>query len=355
MLRESMSLGLSPRCSRISNSGTQYTPVASIATVVAPQLISHSASACRSSVNVPNVRTDSGSRSSRTDTTCPSDPASIPAASGLTKFRSPIIWRLPRRIRGRFVIKQPPQMNFCGPQRKTWAYGTLLNGIANTTRYRAASPRRLRSSGTMLGNGLLPRTTASTASSADRLTSIPVHPSFTGACRRYPARDDTYRVEFFADQVLNVSAGTLPVIVTESLVRATLKRRSTGTMSGCLSCTARRVGEGHHAGRVIALHVLLGEDVVAVLLDRAAGDERAGEPLDVEAPVERHQNLGLGAEVRARRRGHDQHVDVLLRLQPGVAQELLGVAVGRDLIRLMEQRRAERARAQVREAHHANG
>ena len=50
----------SPRASRISYTGIQYTPVDSMATVSTPQATSQSAKACRSGVNVPNLRTGVG-------------------------------------------------------------------------------------------------------------------------------------------------------------------------------------------------------------------------------------------------------------------------------------------------------
>src|SRR5215471_877313 len=52
-----------PWVSRIWNSGIQYTPVDSMATVSIPQDVSQSANRWKSSVNVGNDRTGSGSRS----------------------------------------------------------------------------------------------------------------------------------------------------------------------------------------------------------------------------------------------------------------------------------------------------
>jgi len=49
--------GRMPRCSRISNSGIQYTPVDSSATVVTPHCSSQSVKRSRSSGKVPNTRT----------------------------------------------------------------------------------------------------------------------------------------------------------------------------------------------------------------------------------------------------------------------------------------------------------
>src|SRR5688572_18312318 len=51
-----------PRASRISNTGIQYTPVDSIATVVMPTAWSHSVNWCRSPLKVRKVRTGRSSR-----------------------------------------------------------------------------------------------------------------------------------------------------------------------------------------------------------------------------------------------------------------------------------------------------
>src|SRR5260370_30353718 len=57
--------GRMPRCSRISNSGIQYTPVDSSATVVTPHCSSQSVKRSRSSVKVANTRTGFSSRPGR--------------------------------------------------------------------------------------------------------------------------------------------------------------------------------------------------------------------------------------------------------------------------------------------------
>jgi hypothetical protein len=61
--------GRMPRCSRISKSGIQYTPVASSATVVTPHCSSQSVKRSRSSVKVANTRTGFSSRPGGTATT----------------------------------------------------------------------------------------------------------------------------------------------------------------------------------------------------------------------------------------------------------------------------------------------
>ena len=73
-----------------ADSGIQYTPVDSIATVSTRHRCSQSAKACRSSVNVGNDRTDSVSRSGGTATKISVAPISTPAAFGLItgKLRS---------------------------------------------------------------------------------------------------------------------------------------------------------------------------------------------------------------------------------------------------------------------------
>ena len=77
-----------PRCSSISNSGIQYTPVDSITTVVTPHRISQSVKRCRSSVNVAKTRTGFSSRSGGTATNISRAPTSIPAAFGSNSGRS---------------------------------------------------------------------------------------------------------------------------------------------------------------------------------------------------------------------------------------------------------------------------
>ena len=72
--------GRMPGCSRISNSGIQYTPVDSRATVVTPHCSSQSVKRSRSSVKVANTRTGLSSRSGGTATNISSAPTSIPAA-----------------------------------------------------------------------------------------------------------------------------------------------------------------------------------------------------------------------------------------------------------------------------------
>ncbi len=71
-----------PRSSKTWNSGIQYTPVDSIATVLIPHCSSQSANAYRSCVNVGKQRTFSAARSAGTATKISVAPISIPAASG---------------------------------------------------------------------------------------------------------------------------------------------------------------------------------------------------------------------------------------------------------------------------------
>ena len=117
-----------------------------------------------------------------------------------------------------------------------------------------------------------------------------------------------------------------------------------------------RVEERHGAVRVVCILVRIRfrQDVVAVLLHRAALHEGGGEALDVEAPFGRDEDVGFMAKRGARRRRDDEHVDVLRRIEAGVRQELRGVAVGRDLVGLLEQHRGEWARTRIGEADHAD-
>ena len=80
--------GRMPRCSRISNSGIQYTPVDSRATVVTPHCSSQSVKRSRSSVKVANTRTGLSSRPGGTATNISRAPTSIPAAFGSNTGRS---------------------------------------------------------------------------------------------------------------------------------------------------------------------------------------------------------------------------------------------------------------------------
>ena len=78
---------LNPRASSTSNTGIQYTPVLSIATVSTPHATSQSASACKSGVKVLNLRTRSGVRSAGTHAQISRVPISSPAAFGCTHAR----------------------------------------------------------------------------------------------------------------------------------------------------------------------------------------------------------------------------------------------------------------------------
>src|ERR1700674_3104301 len=77
-----------PRDSSNSNTGIQYTPVDSIATVSTPQVLSQSARALRSTVKLENSRTGSSSRSGGTATKWDALPISIPAALGWVIVRA---------------------------------------------------------------------------------------------------------------------------------------------------------------------------------------------------------------------------------------------------------------------------
>ena len=81
-LRGSTRMTSNPRSSNTPNSGIQYTPVDSIATVSTPQLVSQPASLYRSEVNALNSWTGRSSRSGGTATKWLSAPTSIPAAFG---------------------------------------------------------------------------------------------------------------------------------------------------------------------------------------------------------------------------------------------------------------------------------
>jgi hypothetical protein len=67
---------------KISYTGIQYTPVDSIATVSTPQVVSQSARAFKSGVNVPNLRTGSALQLGATAAQISALPMSIPAAFG---------------------------------------------------------------------------------------------------------------------------------------------------------------------------------------------------------------------------------------------------------------------------------
>src|SRR5258706_1079775 len=77
-----------PRASSSSNTGIQYTPVDSIATVSTPHALSQSAMRSRSAVKLGNSRTGSSSRSGGTATKCAAVPVSRPAALGWVMLRA---------------------------------------------------------------------------------------------------------------------------------------------------------------------------------------------------------------------------------------------------------------------------
>ena len=76
---------------------------------------------------------------------------------------------------------------------------------------------------------------------------------------------------------------------------------------------------------------------IAVLPHRAARDERLRQAIDVESSVGGDQHVGVVAGVRLRRRGDHEHVDVFRRLQSGVVEKSLRVAVNAHLVRLLEE------------------
>ncbi len=86
--RASTNQTFSPCCSSTSNTGIQYTPVDSTATVSTPRPTSHAASAFKSSVIAPTSRTDSqpapSARCRDTATQWLDAPMSMPAAFGNT-------------------------------------------------------------------------------------------------------------------------------------------------------------------------------------------------------------------------------------------------------------------------------
>src|SRR6516162_2049054 len=72
----------------MSYTGIQYTPVASIATLMTPHATSQSARRTRSPVKVRKDCTGQGSRSGGTATKCSADPQSMPATLGLMRSRT---------------------------------------------------------------------------------------------------------------------------------------------------------------------------------------------------------------------------------------------------------------------------
>ena len=99
----------------------------------------------------------------------------------------------------------------------------------------------------------------------------------------------------------------------------------------------RRGGKGDGAVLIALLFGVFRKEDVVGFLHSAACDEGCREALGIEPAFCNHHHIGLGTEVRARRGGHDENIDVLDRRESGLAQELLPVAVSAHLVGVLEE------------------
>ena len=110
------------------------------------------------------------------------------------------------------------------------------------------------------------------------------------------------------------------------------------------------------AGRV---GVAVGDQVVLAggrgLHRRAPLDERRREARRVEASFEEHEAPAVAPARAFRRAGRDDEIHVLLRVEPRLVEEMLGVAADAEVVRVRKEARGEGARAEVRDVNDTHG